>query len=120
MKIKTEDVTRNDWLSIMVMHLMTEHAKTTEDFMKVFKIEPGMNSDIDLQIRINGVEVDFGLFMKELQRQHEEMLTKRAHELLRERGLNGIHDIISDLEKNIEDKIEEVFPGFRNNGRENW
>jgi len=117
MKIKVEDLCKNSFLAIAVMHVMTEETPKSEDFCKKFNVVPGANSDVEVEIKINGVAVDFKHFMDELERQHDRMLQDKAHELLRENGVSKLHDVISDLEKNIERKIEEVFPGFR---RDEW
>jgi hypothetical protein len=116
-KFKVEDLTKHNFLAIAVIHIMTEETRNTNDFIERFKLVPGGNSDVEIDIKINGVEVNFQHFMNELERQHSDMLTKRAHELLKENGVSKLQDIISDLEKNIESKIEEVFPGFR---EERW
>jgi hypothetical protein len=117
MKFKVEDLTKHNFLAIAVMHLMTEETPKTEDFCQKFNIVPGGNSDVDVDIKINGVPVNFQRFMDELERQHDDMLQRQAHALLKENGVSKLQDIISDLEKNIERKIEEVFPGFR---RDEW
>lgn len=116
-KFKVEDLVKHDFLSIAVIHIMTEETRNTNDFCEKFNLVPGGNSEVEIDIKINGVPVNFKHFMDELERQHGEMLERQAQDLLKEKGIGKLHDIISDLEKNIERKIEEVFPGFR---RDEW
>lgn len=117
MKFRIEDLTKHTFLSIAVIHIMTEETREAKDFVERFKLVPGSNSDVEIDIKINGVPVNFQHFMNELERQHNDMLQQQAHALLKENGISKLQDIISDLEKNIERKIEEVFPGFR---RDEW
>jgi hypothetical protein len=125
MKIKLREMLtgpeRDSWLSHLVMHIMTEHTKNAEDWCKTFGLKPIVEGQpeqhVDLKITINGVECKFEYFVKLLEQQHDDMLERRTNEKLRNLGLGELHQIVADLEKNIEKKIEEVFPGFR---RSEW
>lgn len=113
MKIKIEDVIKHNFLGIAVMHIMTEHARE-KDFCKVFNVVPGANSDVEVKMTINGVEVDFGHFIKELERQHNDLVERDAKEAMRARVsmmLDRLNEIIGQAEQNIIDEIEETFPG---------
>jgi hypothetical protein len=89
MKIKlVEQVTginHNTWLTILVMHLMTEHTSNAEKWNKVFgiKIEPG---------------------------QPGEMLEEAAKELISKRCQNLLN-VVQDAERLLSDEIDKDFPG---------
>ncbi len=113
MKVNVKRLTENDFLAIAVMHMMTEETRNTNDFLEKFKIVPGADSPVDLRLTINGVEVDFGHFMNELERQHETMLKHCAREFLKDNGLDSLYETLEALKRNIDEKIEDVFPGFK-------
>lgn len=118
MKIKVADIVKEDWLSKVAIILMTDQAKSSgSDFLKMFNVEPGMNSDVELKVSINGVEVEFSNFMKVLEEQHEQMLIDKANELIKERGVSKLHDLIDSLEVSMQEKIEQLFPDFQ---RDKW
>jgi hypothetical protein len=118
MKIKlVEQVTginHNTWLTILVMHLMTEHTSNAEKWNKVFgiKIEPGQpgEDEVDLKITINGVEVRFESFIKHLEETHGEMLEEAAKELISKRCQNLLN-VVQDAERLLSDEIDKDFPG---------
>lgn len=112
MKISVEDCTRDRWLSIMVMHLMTMHARGGDEFLKTFNITPGdLRPDaVDLRVTINGVEVEFENFVKELELQHNSMLEATAKSLFSRRSLR-LFELIDEMEQLVNTEIEESFPG---------
>ena len=115
MKVNIVDLCRgNSWLGIMVISLMTEHCRNAENWEKVFKLEPrrpeGVTQTVDLKITINGVEVKFENFIKELEKQHNEMLEKAAKELLPARS-QKLMNMIEEAASLIDHEIETTFPG---------
>lgn len=115
MKVNIVDLCHgNSWLGIMVIHLMTEHTTNAENWEKVFKLEPrrpeGVTQTVDLKMTINGVEVKFEHFIKELERQHNDMLEKAAKEMLPKRS-EKLMALIEEAGRLIDDEIEMSFPG---------
>lgn len=114
MKVKVERLVTHDFLAIAVMHMMTEATPKTEDFCKKFNVVAGANSDVDLVLTVNGVEVNLEHFMKELERQHNTMLEDRAKELLKDKTFNMIDrltEILKQAEEAVTEEIETTFPG---------
>lgn len=117
MRVKiVDDLCRGQsWLGVMIIHLMTEHCRNAENWEKVFKLEPsnpttGVVQTVDLKVTINGVEVKFENFVKELERQHNDMLEKAAKELLPARS-QKLMDMIEEAGRLIDHEIETTFPG---------
>lgn len=117
MKVNLVDLCRGDrnWLGIMIISLMTEHCKNAEKWDETFKLEPrrpdeGVTQTVDLKVTINGVEVKFEHFVKELERQHNVMLEEAAKELLPKRS-EKLLALIEEAGRLIDDEIEASFPG---------
>ncbi len=111
-KARTSD-REDDWLPILVMHLMTEHTKNSDDWFKVFGIKPLAELDeqtLDLRVTVNGVEVKFESFVKELQRQYCNMLEGQAKEMMTAR-CNKLAELVEEAGRLINDEIEAEFPG---------
>lgn len=113
-KQNTDYKLRDTWLTILVMHLMTEHTQNAEKWNEVFgiKLAPGKveNDEVELKITINGVEVKFESFIKHLEETHNQMLEETAKELTTRRCQNLL-SIIAEAERLINDEIEQDFPG---------
>ena len=114
MKVKVERITKHDFLGVAVVHMMTEATKNTEDFCKKFNVVAGANSEVDLVLTVNGVEVNFEHFMKQLERQHNTMVEESAKEQLKEKTFNmldRLNTILKQAEEAVTEEIETTFPG---------
>jgi hypothetical protein len=69
--------------------------------------------ELDITVRINGVEVEFMSFIDSVQQQMERMIEEKAYELLEQRGLTSIYDELHELEERLKQMIREKLPLVR-------
>jgi hypothetical protein len=111
-KFTIEEVTRhNDWVSVFLIGVMTDNTGEGEDFLAKFKIEHGgQDRVLDVQVTVNGVEVDFMDFLKRIESSYEERVSRRAIELLKEK-CGAVTDALYALTEHVERVGSDTF-GF--------
>ena len=100
----------NDWQMHFLMHLMTKASKNPIETFKLDETDKTAEGlSLDVEIKINGIEVQFDEFVLHLSSQFEEMVSKEAKRLLKEQ-MNSVSNALYDLERKIEQKSYEIFP----------
>ncbi len=91
------------FLGWALINMMTD-ASTNKglDFGKVFITRP-QGSPLDVEIKINDVEVSFIDFMNGIEQQHRRMINEKALELIKEKfdGLDELNNSISTMVKDF-------------------
>lgn len=107
------DAKRNSWLTIFIIHVMTEHTSNGNKWNEVFKLTGGNYQDAEVQVLINGVEVDFKHFIDELEKQHDRMLGDKAKELIEQHFGDLIHKL-EQMQNYAELKLsDDVLPSWQ-------
>lgn len=106
-----------DWREHFLLHVMSEKTKSApKEFESIFNLAKSRNEDGDLilevEVKINGVDVPFDSFIKHLETQFGEIVDEHAKELVKER-LNNVNDALYELQRAIEGKTDDLFPGYR-------
>jgi len=93
---------------------MSREAKRA-DLLEHFKIKTadGENTFVEVEMKINGVEVDFSKSVTEIwermQSSYDEDLLEKAKELVGVMRLERLQDIIQGVEDKLEREVNELF-----------
>jgi hypothetical protein len=106
-----------DWREHFLLHVMSEKTKNDlpDGFEKTFDLKNSRNEEGDLvlevEVKVNGVDVPFDSFIKHIEKQFGKMVEERAKELMKEH-MSPVHDALHELEHEIKCKTRHLFPGY--------
>jgi hypothetical protein len=103
-KIGFRRLTKRDFFAIIITNVMFKHLKKGDDFCKLYNIIPGANSEVELKLIINGVEVDFQHFVDELEYQHNTLMKENVKRYQGEM-IRFLLDHFNKIMKQAEDSI---------------
>lgn len=104
----TDAVCKDSFAGRLILSVMT--AVAGDKVFEVFKMRDNMPRPVDVEIRINGIEVPLSVFVNVWDRNRAWFAMKDVRELVRRR-MGRVDDKISSVERGLDDIIREELPG---------
>ena len=102
---------RNAWTSHLIYNVMTEHTRNASNWEEVFKFDPN-NPEVEIAITVNGVEVPFEHFIKELEIQHTSMLAEEAKKMI-DANFGTMIETLQKMSDDAQNKLKfDVLPSW--------
>lgn len=92
------------WLGHALLHMMTEVCGD-RNILEVFSVETG--KPLEVELKVNGVEVSVYSLFDHLQKQWDHAVTKAAHELLKEKT-SQLFESVGEIERKIKEMGREL------------
>ena len=116
MRIKLTDYLWNNrsLLGFAFVQAMAERDKNEPGFVEsLVKASVADNNHYDLQIFVNGKELPLKEVFDAWENQTEEMIVRKAEELLNEKlNMLKVEDILDQLKRELKDKLQAEFPNI--------
>lgn len=106
-KVKFEDIRKNDWAEHIFIHLLSEKY-TDDELSQIIKDTKKKGEGYDVELKINGEEMDFMVFAQHVQKQDEERIKKKALDYISENFGDlscAIYEIQEKIEKELREKL---------------